>query len=161
MAARSRHRAGVRAAVAGVVVALVVGALAGSALAATPPLSVRDRRAMLRETNDARLQENLHRVRIHAELSELARRHSARMAREGRLFHTWNAPAYYLDGRRWSWWGENVGMVPSGSVEELHRAFMRSAPHRSNILNRAFTRVAIGAVRRDGALWVTVFFWRP
>ena len=36
---------------------------------------------------------------------------------------------------------------------------MDSPPHRGNILNRAFHQVAIGSVRVDGTLWVTVFFF--
>jgi uncharacterized protein YkwD len=41
----------------------------------------------------------------------------------------------------------------------MEAAFMASAPHRANILHRTFRHVAIGAVRVDGALWVTVFFY--
>jgi uncharacterized protein YkwD len=41
----------------------------------------------------------------------------------------------------------------------MEAAFMASAPHRANILHSTFHHVAIGAVRVDGALWVTVFFY--
>jgi uncharacterized protein YkwD len=36
---------------------------------------------------------------------------------------------------------------------------MNSPSHRANILNRRFRHVAVGTVRRDGTLWVTVFFY--
>jgi uncharacterized protein YkwD len=36
---------------------------------------------------------------------------------------------------------------------------MASSGHRANVLNRSFQRVAIGAVRVHGMLWVTVFFY--
>ena len=36
---------------------------------------------------------------------------------------------------------------------------MHSPVHRANILNRGFTHVAVGAIHRDGVLWVTVFFY--
>ena len=41
----------------------------------------------------------------------------------------------------------------------MQQAFMDSPPHRGNILNREFRQVAIGTVRVDGTLWVTVFFY--
>ena len=91
-------------------------------------------------------------------MSQLARRHSVRMARRGELFHTANPGSYYLRGIRWSVWGENVGYT-SGDVDGLQRLFMNSPSHRANILNRRFRHVAIGTVRRDGTLWVTVFFY--
>jgi uncharacterized protein YkwD len=97
-------------------------------------------------------------VDLRKQLSDLARRHSVKMARRGSLFHVHDPSSYYLQGMRWHWWGENVG-VTGGSVGDVQRAFMHSAGHRANILNRAFDNVAIGAVRVDGALWVTVFFW--
>ncbi len=46
-----------------------------------------------------------------------------------------------------------------GASTVIQRAFMASPPHRGNILNRSFRQVAIGAVRVDGMLWVTVFFY--
>jgi uncharacterized protein YkwD len=80
------------------------------------------------------------------------------MAREGDLFHTQNPASYYLEGMSWSTWGENVG-VTSGTVRDVHKAFMASPSHRSNVLGRGFRHIAIGAVRVDGTLWVTVFFY--
>ena len=58
----------------------------------------------------------------------------------------------------WHTWGENVGYTPQ-DVASLQQAFMDSPPHRANILNRALHPVAIGSVRVDGTLWVTVFFY--
>ncbi|HEX6843490.1 MAG TPA: CAP domain-containing protein [Actinomycetota bacterium] len=118
----------------------------------------RSDRRMRRATNHSRVTHDVRRVDLHAELSELARRHSAAMARRGSLFHTNDPEGYYLDGRSWRYWGENVGMT-GGSVEGLQKAFMASESHRENILNRSFRNVAIGTVRRNGILWVTVFFW--
>ena len=76
---------------------------------------------------------------------------------DGALFHTANVDVY-LHGIQWHTWGENVGYSP-GDVAGLEQAFMDSPPHRGNILNRAFRQVAIGSVRVDGTLWVTVFFF--
>jgi uncharacterized protein YkwD len=51
-----------------------------------------------------------------------------------------------------------VGYTP-GSIEGLQQAFMDSEPHRRNVLEHGFRRVAIGTVRVDGVLWVTLFFY--
>jgi len=113
---------------------------------------------MKRETNESRIENDRRRVDLRAHMSDLARRHSRQMARRGELFHTRNPAGYYLDGVSWSAWGENVGYT-SGTVSRMQRMFMQSPGHRANVLNRAFRHVAIGTVRRDGVLWVTVFFY--
>ena len=94
---------------------------------------------------------------LNRELSVIARRHSLAMSKAGTLFHTSNVDVY-LHGMTWHIWGENVGYTPQ-DVASLQQAFMDSPPHRDNILNRAFTHVAVGSVRVDGTLWVTVFFY--
>ena len=56
--------------------------------------------------------------------------------------------------------GENILVGPANmSVAQMEGAWMNSAPHRANILHSTFRHVAIGAVRVDGVLWVTVFFY--
>ena len=97
-------------------------------------------------------------VHIDRDLSRIARHHSLKMAEQQSLFHTTNPSSVYLKGISWHYWGENVG-VTGGTVGDLESAFMASLPHRHNILNRTFRHVAIGAVRVDGVLWVTVFFY--
>ena len=113
---------------------------------------------MLRATNGSRDRFSLSGVHIDRKLSQIARRHSLKMAQEQSLFHTTNPSSVYLKGIKWRYWGENVG-VTGGTIGDLEAAFMASSPHRHNILNRTFQHVAIGAVRVDGALWVTVFFY--
>ena len=112
---------------------------------------------MLKATNASRGRYELPTLRLNRELSLIARRHSLAMARNDRLFHTADV-GVYLDGIAWHAWGENVGYTPGG-VDGLEQAFMNSPEHRENILDRAFRHVAIGAVRVDGTLWVTVFFY--
>jgi uncharacterized protein YkwD len=79
------------------------------------------------------------------------------MAAAGDLFHTTDVTPY-LAGIDWHRWGENVGYTP-GSIDGLQQAFMDSEPHRHNVLEPDFRRVAIGTVRVDGVLWVTLFFY--
>jgi hypothetical protein len=137
---------------------LLVGLVPGDAGAGTYGGRYRERWLMLKATNGDRSNHVVRRVNLHDQLSKLARKHSLKMARTQDLFHTKDPSRYYLRGKKWSWWGENVG-VTSGGVAGLEKAFMESAPHRANILNNTFRHIAIGAVRRDGILWVTVFFW--
>ena len=143
-----------------VLAGLLGGVMASTALAGAAGGRDREGRELLRATNASRTYRDLRRVDLQGKLSELARRHSLRMAQAGTIFHTGNPVGYYLAGRSWSWWGENVGMT-SGTVRDVHKAFMHSDGHRANILNRTFRKVAIGAVRRDGILYVTVFFYTP
>jgi uncharacterized protein YkwD len=153
MSARA-HSTRARFAVAVLLMAALVLVSIQPASAAIDP----SRRPMRRETNQSRVGNGVPRVDLHRRLSDLARRHSIRMARRGVLFHTPDPASYYLRGVRWSTWGENVGYT-TGTVGRLQRLFMRSPSHRSNILNGRFQHTAIGTVRRDGVLWVTVFFY--
>ena len=108
-------------------------------------------------TNSSREGSNLAKLQLNRAMSKVARRHSLAMARAGELFHTTDV-SVYLNGVEWNAWGENVGYTP-GDVASLQQAFMNSPPHRENILNGSFHHTAIGAVRVDGTLWVTVFFY--
>jgi uncharacterized protein YkwD len=112
---------------------------------------------LFRATNESRRRSELPMLRLNRELSVIARRHSRAMARKGALFHTVDIDVY-LRGIAWHIWGENVGYTP-WHVPSVERAFMDSPIHREHILNRAFHQVAIGSVRLDGTLWVTVFFY--
>jgi uncharacterized protein YkwD len=117
------------------------------------------RARMYKATNNSRADFGVRRVDIQDVMSRLARQHSIQMANKGYIFHTSDPAAYYLKGTSWRTWGENVG-VTSSTVGSIQRAFMNSPPHRSNILNRNFRRVAVGTYRDDsGFLWVTVFFY--
>jgi len=117
------------------------------------------RTRMYRATNQSRTNHSVKKVDIRYRISKLVRKHSVAMAKKGSLFHTGDPDGKYLDGINWSTWGENVG-VTGGTIAGLERAFMDSAPHRANILNEDFHRVAVGTYRDDdGLLWVTVFFY--
>jgi uncharacterized protein YkwD len=138
---------------------ILVVALSVLGLVAAPAGASTDLRSeMFRATNASRVARDRHRLDLDRSMSDLARRHSLAMARSGTLYHTSDPARYYLRGVRWSKWGENVGKT-TGTIAELEDAFMASTEHRDNILDRAFDHVAIGAVRRDGTTWVTVFFY--
>lgn len=83
-----------------------------------------------------------------------ARQHSRNMASKGYLYHT-RPPL----PSNWLAWGQNVGEGPS--VYAVHHAFMQSSPHRANILDPDFKRVAPGIVTVNGLVWVTEDFIEP
>jgi uncharacterized protein YkwD len=78
---------------------------------------------------------------------------SNHMADEGALSHS-----ELRDGvpAGWHTLGENVAFA--GSVPQAMAALEASAPHRANLLNPAFTSIAIGVIERDGRVWVTEVF---
>ncbi len=115
------------------------------------------RTQMFKATNESRSTHAKHRLQINMKMSNKARMHSVAMAKAGALFHTSDV-SVYLRGVKWSSWGENIGMT-TGDVATLEDAFMHSKDHRKNILNGTFDHVAVGAIRRSGVLWVTVFFY--
>ena len=144
-------------------IALITTLLTGLTALAPSPVSAatRSQRTMHRATNRSRVAHEVRRVDLHYRISKLARKHSIAMANEGSIFHSSVSTIQnrYLDGVRWSTWGENVG-VTGGSVKDLQTAFMQSPGHRANILNSRFRRVAVGTYRDDaGLLWVTILFY--
>ena len=92
-------------------------------------------------------------LRVCADLRDLARRWSARMADDGRLAHN---PDLGAQTRGWRSLGENVGF--DASADAVHQRFMASAPHRAHVLSRTYTEVGIGVEHRSGQLWVTEIF---
>jgi uncharacterized protein YkwD len=117
-----------------------------------------DRHAMYKATNVSRDAFKRLDVSINRAMSKVALKHSRWMASSGKLEHTGNPAAAYLKGMSWHCWGENIA-VTGGTIADVEKAFMHSPEHRANILNSCFKHVAIGAIRVDGALWVTVFFY--
>jgi uncharacterized protein YkwD len=101
--------------------------------------------------NTARYRHDEPRLVERPRLRVAAERQSLRMAKRGRLFH---GSLAWTSGRRC--WGQIVGTGPT--VRAVFRAFMRSADHRANMLDRSFRRAGYGVVKIRGAVWVTVNF---
>jgi uncharacterized protein YkwD len=89
-------------------------------------------------------------------LSRFAWKHSLRMARNRRLFHTRS-----LSTRMRAWhpriYGENIGVGPS--VWRVFKMWTKSRPHRVNLLDRRFTHAGVGVVHTHGAYWITMIFY--
>ena len=112
-------------------------------------------RRFVQRMNAARSNNGRVRLSLDPEAGKVARRHAVEMANKNLLYHT---PSSSLKWRitRWSVLGENVGV--GSTVRSLHRAFMNSPAHKSNILYSSFRHVGVGTIRKGGRLWVTVVF---
>jgi uncharacterized protein YkwD len=143
---------------AGVALALLIVLLAQgvSADRASASADLRRRSHMLSLTNDDRAQHDKAVLRLNAVLSRYATHHSRQMATKGYLFHTSDLNSK-LKGLDWSIGGENVGV--GSTLDSLEGAFMRSTPHRRNILRTGFDHAAVGVIRSNGSFWVTVIFY--
>jgi uncharacterized protein YkwD len=142
----------------GVALALLIVLLAQSVSADRASASGDHRRRahMLSLTNDDRAERDKAAVKLNAALSRYAKHHSRQMATKGYLFHTADL-ASKLKGLDWSIGGENVGV--GSTLDGLEGAFMKSTPHRRNILRTAFDHAAVGVIHSNGSFWVTVIFY--
>ena len=133
------------------VTTLAYGVVAG---AAAPAAAAGDRSRMLTLINGTRRQHGERRLQLSLSVSRMATAHSRRMAKLHKLFHTAN-----LGGKlkNWSVYGENVAY--GWGVHQVFKAWMNSAEHRRNILNRKFKHVGIGLYWKGGTLWATADFW--
>ena len=142
------------------IAALMAGLMAaalfpvGSASAAcyTP---TRKEKKFSKKMNNARDSAGKGSLRLDPEVSKAAKVHTREMIKKDLLHHT---PSDVLRRRvtNWTILGENVGV--GGTVDSLHKAFMNSTAHRANILLSDFRHVGVGAIKKDGRLWVTVIF---
>jgi uncharacterized protein YkwD len=122
--------------------AALVGPLASLASARIRPVE----RRMAAIVNRARENRGLPRLPLSARMSRVARANSSLMAQTGTILHSCRVCPY----------GENVG--GGATLRRVHRMFMGSALHRSNILSRRYDRLGVGIARSDGWLWVTEIF---
>ena len=140
--------------------ALTVGLAGGTAPVAHADAAGSDvtpvEASFLTRIASARANHDLPAYRVGRTITEVAREQARRMAARGTLFHN---PDLTSDVPNWQFVGENVGFGPDSVT--LHRAFMDSAPHRANILDKDFTRIGVGAVVRDGRVWVAEVFKTP
>ena len=116
------------------------------------------RMQMLSLTNQDRRMHDREALDFAARVSQYAKDHSRAMANRGYLYHSSEEQLRKaLEGSNWTIGGENVGV--GASLESLEDAFMASKLHRENILRPTYDNAAIGVVRADGRIWVTVIFY--
>lgn len=98
--------------------------------------------------NESRAAHGLPALRWDQQAAQKAQKWAERLARQGRLEHS-----NLSDGMTgWRRLGENVGY--HSSVENVHRLFLGSPTHRQTMLSRSYDAVGIGAVVKDGRVWI-------
>jgi uncharacterized protein YkwD len=138
------------------VLASMLTSLATAAPASAAPSVKGAERAFVSSINGYRRASHRAQLRTSASLTLVARRWAQSMARSNRLAHN---PRVSRQVRSWRYLGENVGV--GGSTSTLHRAFVRSAPHRANLLSSRYTHVGVGVAYAHGRMWVVEVFDRP
>jgi uncharacterized protein YkwD len=143
----------------GLVALLISGMLlAGGVGTAVGDEKLGPRRHMLALTNHDRVNHDRRALSFAERLARYAKAHSERMADKGYIFHsTGDQLLDALDAYDWQLGGENVGV--GGSLESLEDAFMASRDHRKNILRKVYNHAAVGIVRADDRIWITVIFY--
>jgi uncharacterized protein YkwD len=134
--------------------AIVATTLCWSAYSETPVL--RAERELFASVNQARRTDGLTPLRWDEGLAEAARRHAQWMAERGSAQHGFEGePSLSVRvkeaGAHFRWLSENVTQGPS--PEFIHVQFMKSPPHRANILDRDMDSIGIGVVERRGQLF--------
>jgi uncharacterized protein YkwD len=132
----------------GLLVALAVGLLALSAC--DPVLEQADLTAL----NALRTSRGLPALVRDAELDRKASAQAVRMARQQTIFHSSDLSLGVSAG--WSVIGENVGV--GGSIATIQSALEGSPGHMANMVDTRFRRVGIGAVQRNGRIYLVQVF---
>lgn len=137
-----------------VVAALTVGLLSFIPVKAEASVSSAEKQ-MVTLINKARASAGRAPLKLSNVLSDLAAKHSAKMASKNKLYHNpylgqWLAPY------SWKIAGENVGVGPS--ISTLHSAFMASPGHKANNLSKSYKKIGVGVITKNGRIWITVVF---
>jgi uncharacterized protein YkwD len=138
------------------VLAVVTTAFVAGAATAGPAGATSVEDVFTSNINHARASRGIPRLAVSADLVRVARGQASRMASQDLLYHN---PNLTSEVKNWRWVGENVGYGPD--AETVVVAFMESAPHKANILDRDYTQVGVGAVTVGDRVWVAEVFRRP
>jgi len=140
--------------------AAIVGiVLCWSAYAEAPAL--RAERDLFASVNQARRAQGLSPLRWDETLATAARRHAQVMAEHGSAQHGFEGePSLSVRvkqaGAHFTWLSENV--IQGTSPEFIHSQFMKSPPHRANILDGDMDSIGVGVVERGGQLFAVEDF---
>jgi uncharacterized protein YkwD len=139
--------------------AMVATMLCWSAYSQTSVL--RAERELFASVNQARRSEGLSPLRWDETLATAARRHAEIMAEHGSAQHGFAgelslSSRVKLVGAHFTWLSENVTEGPTPDF--IHTQFMKSPPHRANILDRDMDSIGVGVVEQDRQLFVVEDF---
>ncbi len=148
--------------------AALVSAVVLFAMAAWPGLSARPQgragtaeQTLLQSANKERVARGIPPLRWSTALADMARQHASRMARQNTLSHQLPGEPGLADrarqaGVRFSSLAENVAEGPT--LEAIHEAWMKSPPHRANLLDPQLDSVGIAVAAGNGVLFAAEDF---
>ena len=116
---------------------------------------------LMQATNQDRAQHGLEPLRWDPALARAAQAHADQMVRHGELSHQYDGEPELVEragqnGAHFSTVAENIAVASSPQAVESE--WMRSPPHRHNILDPHLTTVGIGLVRQGDNLWAVEDF---
>jgi hypothetical protein len=131
------------------------------ALAYTQQVPSADQQQILDLTNQARAQQGLGPLQWDPALAAAAQVHAQRMADQRALSHQFPgepdlAARAGQAGAHFRAVAENIAMA--GSVDGLQKEWMKSPPHRANILDPRLNHIGVGLVQRAGYWYAAVVF---
>jgi len=140
--------------------AVLCAALAAQTRPADP---AGDERILFDAANRERVARHLSALRWDASLARAAHDHAVLMARKGAISHQFPGEPGLSEragraGARFRLIEENVG--EASNALELHDLWMKSPPHRENLLNNQIDAVGIAVVPSNGQLFAVVDFAR-
>jgi uncharacterized protein YkwD len=130
-----------------------------------PFMLTEDESSLLELTNAERRKEGFSFLKPNPVLFEVARAHSANMAKQGKLEHKLDGKSPFerikAPGYAYTLAAENLARGDV-TVAEIVQAWMKSKVHRENILEKEFTETGIGVVRDGmGDTYYTQIFANP
>jgi uncharacterized protein YkwD len=113
-------------------------------------------RELFAAVNQARRAQGLQPLRWDESLAEAARKHAKVMAERGSAQHGFEGEPSLSTrvkqaGAHFTWLAENVTQGPT--PEFIHVQFMKSPPHRANVLDRDMDSIGIGVAEYHGQLF--------
>ncbi len=118
-----------------------------------------DARTFLDRTNSLRSSVGVRPLNEHDTLTRKAEAWAQHMAKTGNLSHSNLSDG--LSGLSWRALGENVGYSSptTDTLKTIHNLFVKSAPHRANLVNSRFTHMGVGVAKdARGRVWVAEVF---
>jgi uncharacterized protein YkwD len=118
-------------------------------------------RELFASINQTRRAQGLSTLRWDDSLAAAARRHALLMAERGTAQHGFEgepslSARVKQAGARFTWLSENVTQGPTPDF--IHAQFMKSPPHRANILDTDMDSIGVGVVEHGGQLFAVEDF---
>ncbi|MBY0527157.1 MAG: CAP domain-containing protein [Gemmataceae bacterium] len=126
----------------------------------------KDEQTILDLVNAARAKEDLKPLKAAQLLMDAAKAHTINMGKQKKLEHELDgmAPVDRIKGTGYkaSYAGENIAMTPKLSPTQAMQVWMKSPPHKANILNEKFEEFGVAMGRGvDGKYYYTQVFGTP